>query len=246
MSMMTGDEKHGASATSTLDVLWVLYDKVLRMSLEQPDASDRDRFLRSKGHGPLAYYYFLAAKGFVAVDELATFGRAGSTLGHHRDRTLVAGVGISSGSLGHRLPLATGTALGLRAQGRTEPRVFCLIGDGELEDTQGDWEVHVPGHRDEVEPLLRAAVSGGRAYIRLSERANGTAHAPEPGRVRVLRRGRLGTGRRAAPATQSGGRPCGGACLHDGGGPRPDPRARRAESAAALRRLLRQLSGGEG
>ncbi|WP_329572719.1 thiamine pyrophosphate-dependent enzyme [Kitasatospora sp. NBC_01266] len=134
MSVMTGDEKHGASATSTLDVLWVLYDKVLRVSPEQPDAADRDRFLLSKGHGPMAYYSVLAAKGFVPLDELATFGRAGSTLGHHPDRTLVAGVEMSSGSLGHGLPLATGTALGLRAQGRTEPRVFCLIGDGELDE----------------------------------------------------------------------------------------------------------------
>ena len=44
------------------------------------------------------------------------------------------GVEISSGSLGHGLPLAVGVALGLRAQGRTGPRVFCLVGDGELDE----------------------------------------------------------------------------------------------------------------
>ena len=54
MTMMTGDEKHGPSATSTLDVLWVLYDQVLRVSPDGLDDPGRDRFLLSKGHGPAA------------------------------------------------------------------------------------------------------------------------------------------------------------------------------------------------
>ena len=65
MTKMTGDEKHGPSATSTLDVLWVLYDKVLRVSPETADDPGRDRFLLSKGHGPAAFYAVLAAKGFI-------------------------------------------------------------------------------------------------------------------------------------------------------------------------------------
>src|SRR4249920_3270447 len=55
MTLMTGDEKHGPSATSTLDVLWVLYDRVLRVDPRVPDDPERDRFLLSKGHGPAAY-----------------------------------------------------------------------------------------------------------------------------------------------------------------------------------------------
>jgi hypothetical protein len=51
MTLMTGDEKHGPSATSTLDVLWVLYDQVLRVSADRVDDPGRDRFLLSKGHG---------------------------------------------------------------------------------------------------------------------------------------------------------------------------------------------------
>lgn len=62
ISLMTGDEKHSTSATSTLDVLWVLYDRVLKIDPQDPDAVDRDRFLLSKGHGPMAYYAVLAAK----------------------------------------------------------------------------------------------------------------------------------------------------------------------------------------
>ena len=134
MGLMTGDEKHGPAATSTLDVLWVLYDRVLRVDPGRPDAPERDRFLLSKGHGPMAYYAVLAAKGFLPVDWLPGFGSYDSPLGHHPDRTLIPGVEISSGSLGHGLPIAVGTALGLRAQGLHRPRVWVLIGDAELDE----------------------------------------------------------------------------------------------------------------
>ncbi|MBB5936624.1 thiamine pyrophosphate-dependent enzyme [Streptomyces zagrosensis] len=134
MSLMTGDEKHSTAATSTLDALWVLYDRVLRVSPAEFDSPERDRFLLSKGHGPMAYYAVLAAKGFLPASVLPTFGAYASPLGHHPDRTLVPGVEIGSGSLGHGLPIAVGTALGLRAQGRTDSRVWVLIGDAELDE----------------------------------------------------------------------------------------------------------------
>lgn len=133
MTRMTGDEKHDVSATSTLDVLWVLYDRVLRVDPRTPDDPDRDRFLLSKGHGPMAYYAVLAAQGFLDPSALDTFGRYDSLLGHHPDRTLVPGVEIGSGSLGHGLGLAVGTALGLRMQGR-DARTVVLLGDAELDE----------------------------------------------------------------------------------------------------------------
>jgi transketolase len=134
MSLMTGDEKHGPAATSTLDVLWVLYDRVLRVTPERRDDPGRDRFLLSKGHGPMAYYAVLAAKGFVPVGWLPGFGAYDSPLGHHPDRVLVPGAEIGSGSLGHGLPIAVGSALGLRAQGLHDPAVWVLIGDAELDE----------------------------------------------------------------------------------------------------------------
>ncbi|MDG9716004.1 transketolase [Streptomyces sp. DH24] len=134
MGLMTGDEKHGPAATSTLDVLWVLYDRVLRVGPDRTADPARDRFLLSKGHGPMAYYAVLAAKGFFPVDWLRGFGSYDSPLGHHPDRTLVPGAEIGSGSLGHGLPIAVGTALGLRAQGLDEPAVWALIGDAELDE----------------------------------------------------------------------------------------------------------------
>src|SRR3954463_14667277 len=95
LTRITGDEKHDRSALSTLDVLWVLYDRVLR---------EDDRFLLSKGHGPQAFYAVLAAKGVLPVEWLDGYGSFDSPLGHHPDRTLVPGAEIGSGSLGHGLP----------------------------------------------------------------------------------------------------------------------------------------------
>jgi transketolase len=123
MTRLTGDEKHDWSSASTLDVLWVLYDRVL---------GPHDRFLLSKGHGPAAYYAVLAAKGLIPVDALDGFGSFDSILGYHPDRMLVPAVEISSGSLGHGLPLAVGIAL-------TGRRTFVLVGDGEL-DEGSNWE----------------------------------------------------------------------------------------------------------
>ena len=134
LTRLTGDEKHAPSANSTLDVLWVLYDRILRISPETVDAPDRDRFLLSKGHGPAAYYAVLAAKGFIPVDWLDDLGGRDSHLGHHPDRTLIPGVEIGTGSLGHGLGLAVCTALGLRAQGYLNSRVYVLLGDAELDE----------------------------------------------------------------------------------------------------------------
>ncbi len=123
ITRLTGDEKHDRSSFSTLDVLWVLYDRVL---------GEEDRFVLSKGHGPTAYYAVLAAKGLIPTELLDGFGDFESPLGHHPDRVLVPGVEFSSGSLGHGLAVATGRAL-------TGRRVYCLVGDAELEEGS-NWE----------------------------------------------------------------------------------------------------------
>ncbi len=133
LTLMTGDEKHDPASYSTLDVLRVLYERVLDVSTETVDDSRRDRFLLSKGHGPMAYYAVLCDRGFIPEEWLREWGSFDSPLGYHPDRNLVPGVEISSGSLGHGLPLAVGTALGLRAQG-IDSRVVVLVGDAELDE----------------------------------------------------------------------------------------------------------------
>src|SRR4051794_6590603 len=86
---LSGDEKHDPSALSTLDVLWVLYDRILD--------PEHDRFLLSKGHGPAGYYAVLAAKGYFPEAWLDDFGAFDSPLGNHPDGTLIPGVEIGSG-----------------------------------------------------------------------------------------------------------------------------------------------------
>ena len=132
LTLLRSDAKHDPSAASTLDLHWVLYDRVLDVTPETADDPERDRLLLSKGHGPASFYAVLAAKGFIPVEELAGFGTFDSRLGHHPDGALIPGVEIASGSLGHGLPIAVGRALALRAAGRNGPRVFCVLGDGEL------------------------------------------------------------------------------------------------------------------
>jgi len=138
-ALATGDEKHAASSASTLDVLVVLYGRVLRVDPARPDWEGRDRFVLSKGHGCAAFYAVLCASGFFPEDWLPTFTRAGSPLGSHPDRALVPGAEASTGSLGHGLAMSVGIATALRAKGLSEPRVVCLTGDAELNEGS-NWE----------------------------------------------------------------------------------------------------------
>src|SRR5689334_8360743 len=144
---MTGDEKHEWAAASTIDVLWILYDQVLNVTPATVDDPDRDRFLLSKGHGPMAYYAVLAEKGFIDESTLDEWTSWDSPLGQHPDRVLVKGVGISSGSLGHGLPIAVGTAIGQRI-GRSRGRTFVLVGDGELDEGSNHEAIAVAARRN--------------------------------------------------------------------------------------------------
>ncbi|MEP7059921.1 MAG: thiamine pyrophosphate-dependent enzyme [Actinomycetota bacterium] len=135
----TGDEKHDESSYSTIDALWVLYDRVLHVDPAHPTSEDRDRFILSKGHGPVSLYALLAAKGFFPRDWLDAFMDHGGRLGSHPDRQHVPGVEASTGSLGHGLPMAVGAAMALRAKGLVDQRVVVLCGDAELNEGS-NWE----------------------------------------------------------------------------------------------------------
>ena len=130
-------EGHIPSALSILDIVWVLYDRVLTYHPHAPNLPMCDRFILSKGHGCLALYAVLAEKGFFPKVWLDRFCQ-GFELDGHPDCLKVPGVEATTGSLGHGLPIAVGMALGLKIR-KSNARVFCLIGDQEaLEGTT--WE----------------------------------------------------------------------------------------------------------
>jgi len=165
-----GDEKHDASSFSTLDVIQVLYE-VLRVDPANPDWEERDRFLLSKGHGPLAYYAVLARNGFFPPEELSRFMRWDGILGGHPDRLQVPGVEASTGSLGHGLPMAVGVAYALRARGLDEQRVFVLTGDAELNEGS-NWEAIMHAGSAQLGNLTLIVVDNRSSSVRLGDIAS--------------------------------------------------------------------------
>jgi transketolase len=137
---------HIGTCLSMSDLLAVLYAGVLRHDPRQPKWEGRDWFLLSKGHGAAALYAVLAERGFFPVEELETYGDADSRLLGHASH-YVPGVELSTGSLGHALPVACGLALAAKREERTQ-RVFVLMSDGEL-DEGSNWEaiLFAPHHR---------------------------------------------------------------------------------------------------
>ena len=133
LATMAVGEGHIPSAFSILDILWVLYDRVLEIDPKAPKSDERDRFLLSKGHGSLALYVVLAEKGFFPASELERFAAFDSPLGGHPDCNKIPGIEASTGSLGHGLPMAVGMALGMRIR-HVKRRVFALIGDQECNE----------------------------------------------------------------------------------------------------------------
>jgi transketolase len=127
------NKSHIPSAFSILDIIWILYDKVLNVNKNNIYEDKRDRFILSKGHGCLALYVVLAEKGFFSKCELSRFGTKSTILGGHPDRNKIPGIEVSTGSLGHGLPISIGIALALKIKKKSS-RVYTLIGDGEANE----------------------------------------------------------------------------------------------------------------
>ena len=129
---------HIGSCLSIADLLAVLYGAVLRVDALRPDWPDRDRLILSKGHAAAALDAVLAESGFFPTAWLAEYCCDGAKLGGHVSRHGVPGVEISTGSLGHGLPVGCGMALAGKRMGQPY-RVFALLSDGEL-DEGSNWE----------------------------------------------------------------------------------------------------------
>jgi len=128
---------HIGGALSMADIMAVLYQDILKVRPNEPEWSDRDRFILSKGHCCSALYATLALRGFLPLEELETYGVDGSRLMAHASHK-VPGVEFSTGSLGHGLPYACGKALAAKRKVASW-RVFTMLSDGEL-DEGSNWE----------------------------------------------------------------------------------------------------------
>jgi transketolase len=127
-----GNRGHVGTSLSIVEMLRVLFDRVLRFDPKKPAWPGRDRFILSKGHGCIALYVLLEEKGFFPEDELWKFCKFDGILGGHPDPKC-PGIEISTGSLGHGLPIAVGMAVAAKKQG-AKHRVFALLGDGECNE----------------------------------------------------------------------------------------------------------------
>lgn len=128
---------HIGSCLSMADILAVLYGRIMRVDPLKPDWPDRDRLIVSKGHAAAIVYAALAERGFIKPAVLETYCKDGSLLAGHVTRS-VPGVELSTGSLGHGLPVAAGMALSAKREGAAW-RSFCIVSDGEL-DEGSNWE----------------------------------------------------------------------------------------------------------
>lgn len=129
---------HYTSVFSCAEIFAALYYHTMRLDPKNPEWEGRDRFLMGKGHAAVGWYPILADLGFFDPALLEDYTRIGSAFGDHPDMTKIPGADFSSGSLGHNLSVSVGMALGGRIK-KLDYRVFCLLGDGELNEGQV-WE----------------------------------------------------------------------------------------------------------
>jgi transketolase len=145
-----GGRGHIGTSLSLVEMLRVLFDNVLKYDAKNPAWPDRDRFILSKGHGCITLYVLLQEKGFFAEEELRKFCRFDGILGGHPDPK-VPGIEVSTGSLGHGLPIAVGMAVSAKRKG-AKHRVVTVLGDGEC-DEGSVWEAAMSAAKHRLDNL---------------------------------------------------------------------------------------------
>lgn len=146
-----GKSSHVASALSTVDILSVLYAKILNIDPLNPLLKQRDYFFLSKGHAGAAVYATLAERGFFDKNRLAEHCQNGAYLSGHVSHKNVPGVELSTGSLGHALSVGAGLAYACQLE-KSMQRVFVLLSDGEC-DEGSNWEAILFAGHHRLTPL---------------------------------------------------------------------------------------------
>jgi transketolase len=146
------NESHLGSALSIVDILTVLYFKILKIDPSNPYEENRDRFILSKGHAASALYVVLAKRGFFEEKLLDSFAENGGKISVHPERFSVPGVEASTGSLGHGLSIGVGIALSAKKDNKTF-KTYVLMSDGECEEGSV-WEAAILASRFKLDNLI--------------------------------------------------------------------------------------------
>lgn len=147
-----GKSSHVGAILSEADILAVLYAGVLNVNPKDPRMPTRDRFILSKGHAGAGVYAALAESGFFDTQVLQSHYQDGSILSGHVSHKGIPGVEVSTGSLGHGLPIALGMALAAKRKGEKH-FTYVLLGDGEC-DEGAVWEAALIANHNQVSRLI--------------------------------------------------------------------------------------------
>ncbi len=144
---------HPGGSLSVTDILAVLYFHKMKYDPKDPSFTERDRFVLSKGHAAPALYSALSLAGFFPREYLKTLRQIGSSLQGHPDRNSLAGVEMTTGSLGQGLSIANGMALAGRIGQKKIPRIL------------RDRRRRVSGRTDLGSRNVRRPLQAGQPYI---------------------------------------------------------------------------------
>ena len=128
-----GQDANLQSIFSSVEIINVLYSRILDITPQNMNASERDFFVLSKGQSTMGVLAILAKKGFFPIEELKGACQYDSIISMQADRTKVPGIEASAGSLGHGFPIAVGVAWGNKLQKRSN-QTYVLVGDGEMNE----------------------------------------------------------------------------------------------------------------
>ena len=152
ISLHSAGSGHPGGALSMVEIIAVLYFYEMNISPDKPEEMNRDRFVLSKGQAAPAYYAALAERGYFEKSALTTLRKMGSMLQGHPDMKKVPGVAISTGSLGQGISAACGMAHYAKKTGK-DYRVYCIIGDGEMQEGQV-WEAFMSAGHFKLDNLV--------------------------------------------------------------------------------------------
>ncbi|MFW9936252.1 MAG: transketolase [Candidatus Thorarchaeota archaeon] len=143
---------HPGGSLSCANLIYILYNNIMKIDRNNPKFKDRDIFILSKGHAAPALYAVLSKIGFISPDELSYFRKDGSRLQGHPVRNLDIGIEITTGSLGMGLSIGIGCSLAAKIDKR-DKRIYVLLGDGELNEG-AVWEAAMSASHYKLDNLV--------------------------------------------------------------------------------------------